>query len=192
MTTTISRWAAAAVAVAGITATLICPRPLAITHQTVPAKQRSTATVPTVPPSLKTEHEELHEELTRATQAGGRTAEAAAAVAKVLHPHFVKEEQFALPPLGLLAPLAQGRVTSSMKAVLPLTDRLKHELPEMLTEHRAIVGALHKLAQAARAENKPEFVRFAEGLQLHAETEEQVTYPAAILVGEYLKLKLRR
>jgi hypothetical protein len=32
--------------------------------------------------------------------------------------------------------------------------------------------------------------RFAEKLMLHAKTEEEVLYPAAILVGEYLKLKL--
>jgi hypothetical protein len=33
---------------------------------------------------------------------------------------------------------------------------------------------------------------FAEKLALHAQTEEEVLYPAAILVGEYLKLKLKR
>ena len=33
-----------------------------------------------------------------------------------------------------------------------------------------------------------EYVEFAEDLKLHAQTEEEVTYPAAILVGEYLPL----
>jgi len=36
----------------------------------------------------------------------------------------------------------------------------------------------------------PEHARFAEKLMLHAQTEEEVLYPAAILVGEYLKVKL--
>ena len=31
-----------------------------------------------------------------------------------------------------------------------------------------------------------EYVHFAEKLTMHAQTEEQVLYPAAILVGEYL------
>ena len=44
-----------------------------------------------IPGSLKAEHEELHEELGRATRVGGKTGDAAQAVAKVLHPHFVKE-----------------------------------------------------------------------------------------------------
>ena len=40
---------------------------------------------------------------------------------------------------------------------------------------------------AAQAENRPEFARFAEKLILHARTEEEVLYPAAILVGEWLQ-----
>ena len=62
-----------------------------------------------IPQSLKSEHEALHSMLVRATKASGATGEAAKAVAAVLHPHFVKEEQFALPPLGLLAPLERFR-----------------------------------------------------------------------------------
>jgi hypothetical protein len=50
---------------------------------------------PKIPQSLKLEHEELHSALVEATKAGGKTAEAAKAVANVLHPHFVKEEEIA-------------------------------------------------------------------------------------------------
>ena len=53
---------------------------------------------PKIPESLKLEHEQLHADLVRATKAGGKTGEAAKAVAKVLHEHFIKEEEFALPP----------------------------------------------------------------------------------------------
>lgn len=49
-----------------------------------------------IPPSLKAEHEELHGDLARATKAGGRTGEAAKAVAKLMHPHFIKEEEVCL------------------------------------------------------------------------------------------------
>ncbi len=71
-----------------------------------------------------------------------------------------------------------------------MTDRLKAELPKMLEEHKTIVGTLDKLVEAAHEENQPEAAEFAEKLKLHAETEEEVTYPTAILIGEYLKLKL--
>ena len=70
--------------------------------------------IPKIPESLKLEHEELHADLVRATKAGGKTGEAAKAVAKVLHEHFVKEEEFALPPIGLLAALARGEVDEEM------------------------------------------------------------------------------
>jgi hypothetical protein len=143
-----------------------------------------------IPQSLKLEHEELHADLVRATKAGGRTGEAAKDVAKVLHDHFVKEEEFALPPISLLAALARGEVDEQMRGVLVKTDRLKTELPDMFREHEAVVAALERLAAAAEEEKLPEHARFAEKLRLHAKTEEDVLYPAAILVGEYLKLKL--
>jgi hypothetical protein len=71
-----------------------------------------------------------------------------------------------------------------------MTDKLEGELPRMLAEHKDIVAALEKLIEAAVAEKKPEQARLAEKLVLHARTEEQVSYPAAILIGRYLKLKL--
>ena len=145
---------------------------------------------PAIPESLKLEHEELHADLVCATRAGGKTGEAAKAVAKVLHEHFIKEEEFALPPIGLLPVLARGRVDQQMRSVLAMTDRLKTELPEMLREHQTVVAALKQLTAAAEEERLPEHARFAEKLRLHAQTEEDVLYPAAILVGEYLKLKL--
>jgi hypothetical protein len=71
-----------------------------------------------------------------------------------------------------------------MAEALPMTRRLKAELPGMLAEHKQIVGALEKLRAAARAARQPEHERFADALVQHAQTEEQVLYPAAILVGE--------
>ncbi|MYZ46306.1 hypothetical protein E4O86_01025 [Rhizobiales bacterium L72] len=44
-----------------------------------------------IPPALKPEHEELHCELIAATKAGGRTGEAAEAVANLMYPHFASE-----------------------------------------------------------------------------------------------------
>jgi hypothetical protein len=45
------------------------------------------------PEPLKAEHEELHADLAKATKAGGRTGQAAQAVARVMHVHFAKEEE---------------------------------------------------------------------------------------------------
>ena len=144
----------------------------------------------TIPQPLKSEHDELHAELVKATNAGGKIAEAAKAVAALLHPHYIKEEAYALPPLGLLPLLAEGKITPEMDQVLLMTERLKAELPHMLQEHQAIVAALKTLADVAEQEQQTEYARFAEKLMLHAQTGEDVLYPTAILIGEYLKLKL--
>ena len=145
-----------------------------------------------IPESMKAEHEELHEELYAATQTAGEIGEAARRVAEVLHEHFEKEEAFALPPLGLLPDLAAGRSGPALRQALPLTERLKADLPAMLAEHGAIVAALDGLVQAAEKAGEQRYVRFAEKLKLHAQTEEQVSYPTAILIGEYIKLVLNR
>lgn len=141
------------------------------------------------PISLKKEHEELHDMLRRATQLSGKTGDAAKTVAELMHPHFVKEEEYALPPLGILPLLSSGQLNEEMKQVLSMTDKLKAELPEMLAEHKQIVAALELLVQHATAEHHPEVAEFAEKLMLHAQTEEEVSYPTAVLIGEYLKLK---
>ena len=143
----------------------------------------------TSPPSLKHEHTELHSELVAATKAGGKTGPAAQAVAHALHPHFVKEEEYAMPPLGLLTLLAKGELPDDRETIITMTDRLKKEFSHMLHEHKAIVIQLHKLMDAAKSEKRDEYVHLAERLMLHAQTEEEVLYPAAILIGEYLKLK---
>jgi hemerythrin-like domain-containing protein len=73
-----------------------------------------------------------------------------------------------------------------------MTDRLKANLPRMLDEHKKIVAALDALDRAGTSERHPEAVEFAKHLREHAGTEEQVLYPAAILVGEYVNAKAPR
>ncbi len=147
-----------------------------------------------IPEQLTLEHEELHEELVKTTKVGGKTGDAAKAVATLLYPHFVKEEEYALPPLGLLIFLAEGKdiQEDEIESVLKMTVRLKEELPLMLKEHKEIVAALETLSKAAKEGNKLEYANFAKKLILHAQTEEEVFYPTSILVGEYLKLKLQK
>ena len=76
-----------------------------------------------------------------------------------------------------------------MRAAITMTNRLKADLGQMLEEHKAIVDTLRSLTEASKKENKTKYVQFADKLILHAQTEEEVLYPAAILIGEYLKVK---
>ncbi|HEY0867536.1 MAG TPA: hemerythrin domain-containing protein [Fimbriimonas sp.] len=142
---------------------------------------------PVVPSALEKEHEEIHQQLVAATQAPGKTGEAAKALAAVLHPHFEREQQIALPPLGALAKMASGQPDPSRKEAIRLSRILAREMPKMLREHKAIASAAKRLEATAVAEGRHEAAELARKLMLHAKTEEQVTYPAAILVGKYGK-----
>jgi hypothetical protein len=145
-----------------------------------------------IPKPITLEHEELHAKLVRAIREGGKIGYAAQVVAKILHPHFVKEEEYALPPLGLLTALAKGKITKEMCNVLMMTERLKKDLGKMLKEHKSIVSALKEFIKVAKREKKAEYVHFAQKLILHARTEEEVLYPTALLIGEYIKSKSKK
>jgi hypothetical protein len=142
-----------------------------------------------IPASIQAEHEEIHTELVAATKAPGRVGEAARALAAILHAHFVREEEIALPPLGLLASLARGEPTEDMQGVLAMTDSLKAELPRMLEEHKAIHAATTNLGDIARAEGNAAVAHLAAKLAMHARSEEEVFYPAAILVGDLVRAR---
>jgi len=133
----------------------------------------------------------LHARLVQATKEPGAVGEAAREVARLLHPHFVREEEFALPPLALLAEIARSGVRPEMAEVLPMTRRLEAEVPAMLAEHARIVQALDNLRAAARVANQAEHERFAEALMLHAQSEELVLDPAAILIGLHVAQSLK-
>ncbi len=143
-----------------------------------------------IPASVRAEHEALYRELAAATREAGRIGEAARAVAELLQPHFITEESLALPPLALLAPLARGERISGASAVTAMTDKLRGELPRLFAEHRAIAAAAQKLAEAAKGSGDGTHLGLAEKIASHARAEEEVFYPAAILVGEYLKAAL--
>jgi hypothetical protein len=142
-----------------------------------------------IPPSLKHEHGEMRASLEIAGKAIGKSGEAAREVARLLLPHFKKEEEYALPPLDALAVMAGGGLPEEPKAIIDKTDRLKHELAEMLREHQAIAKALEDLYEMATGDARPELARFARKLLLHAQMEEQIYYPAALVIGDYLRLR---
>lgn len=67
-----------------------------------------------IPAAIKAEHEALHTRLEEATREPGAVGETAREVARLLHPHFQREEDYALPPLGLLAEITKHGVTGEM------------------------------------------------------------------------------
>ena len=71
-----------------------------------------------------------------------------------------------------------------------MTDSLRAELPRMLEEHKAIHAATLRLGEVARTAKNASVARLAEDLLVHAQSEEEVFYPAAILVGDLVRMHL--
>lgn len=143
--------------------------------------------MPAMPDSLKVEHEQLRADLEQAIRIGGRIGEAARALQSLLHPHLRREDDNVFLGLGLLHSVAEGKVTPGMYELVAKAEQLKSELPEMLAEHDQIRKALERLGQEATKEGRPQVAYFAAKLLHHARLEEEVLYPAAIVLGEYLK-----
>ena len=144
-----------------------------------------------IPQSVKSEHEEIVEALDFATRVSGPVGTAASELAAVMRPHFEREEEIALPPLGMLERLSRGERCPDQDKVLLMTDALRAELPRMLEEHEAIGAAALRLEEVAQANRNPTVQKLARKLQLHARSEEEVFYPAALLVGDVIRLRDR-
>ena len=141
-----------------------------------------------VPDCLKSEHESIHAALKRATAEPGALGETARTIARIMSGHIMREEKFALRPLGLLKALSRGETPAELAEVAKLAQAFRLELPQMIDEHRQIAEALHLLASNAEAAGKPEYVALAEDMLKHAHVEEDVLYPAAMLIGKYAAL----
>jgi hypothetical protein len=143
-----------------------------------------------MPDSLRVEHEQLRADLEQAIRIGGQVGQAAQALQSLLDPHLRREDDNVFLGLGLLQSVAQGKVTPGMHELVVMAERLKLELPEMLAEHDQIRKALERLGQEATKSGRPQVAYFAARLLHHARLEEEVLYPAAVVLGEYLKSRL--
>jgi Hemerythrin HHE cation binding domain len=142
-----------------------------------------------MPLTLLEEHAEIYTSLEQAVRQPGPLGRAARDVADVMKPHTAKEERYGLAALRLLRPLARGELRPEMPDWLPACDALRTELDTLVREHRAIARAVDQLARTPWAEGQPEYAFLAHRILRHAPTEEEILYPAALLVGEYVRLK---
>lgn len=150
-----------------------------------------------IPQSIASGHDALYARMKAATRAEGEVGEAARAAMEVLGPHFEKEEAYALPQLGVvaalvgapLAPDAGSLEPGQREDLIERTERLRAELPQMLEEHERIASALEELRRKAEAAGDNDLARLAEEIGDHARMEEEVLYPAALLVGDHARLR---
>lgn len=146
---------------------------------------------PEVPSSIKNEHEFLLDQVKSFALFQDSTGAVAIKLAELMQHHFKEEEDFVLPPLGLLPFIADGKIPQQREEIIRLTEKLKSQLAHLNAEHQFIIAFTHELSQAAAQENHPEIRAFENALHKHAQTEEEIYFPAALLVGDYLKIQTR-
>lgn len=142
-----------------------------------------------VPSSIKAEHKYLLDKIYKISLFQDSTGRVAIKLNDLMQHHFKEEEDYVLPPLGLLPLLSTGKLPEQSKEVIVLTEKLKSQLSHMSAEHQLIKAFMDELILVAAKENHPEIIEFEKEIHKHANTEEEILFPTAILIGEYLKLK---
>jgi len=139
------------------------------------------------PQTLIDEHRAIEHHLENVSREHGRVGAAAKRVLAILVPHQRREEESVLPLLSLLDSIVEGGVSPDMSWAVPMSNRLKAERSTFYDEHSKIVVALDELTAAARQRHDDKLVRFCERVADRAVNDDnEVTIPAAILVGSYV------
>jgi len=144
---------------------------------------------PEVPASVKKMHEDLLEKIHTIALFQDSTGRAAKKVAELMEHHFKEEEDYVLTPLGILPLLAAGNLPGQSPEIILLTEKLKAQSAHINAEHQLLKALMAGLTEIAATENHPDIAAFEKELHAHAQLEEEVLFPTAILVGEFLKLK---
>lgn len=142
---------------------------------------------PKIPLAIKHGHEYLVADLKKVIQQGGKVKEKAEELDEYMNYHFSKEEEYALPPLGLLLVLTEGKWDLDPQEAIKMSDTLQEKFEEMSKEHENIAKLMHELKDIAEKEHNSVAKQFVKNLTLHVELEDQVLYPATLLIGNYLK-----
>lgn len=144
---------------------------------------------PEMPSSIKKTHEYLLEQIHKITSYKDSSGRAAIKIEELMHHHFKEEEDVVLPLLGLLSSLANDQMPEQIKNIILLSEKVRPLMNHLSAEHQLIKAYLEELKQASDSEHRPEILEFEKEVSKHAISEEEVYFPAAILIGEYLKLK---
>jgi hemerythrin-like domain-containing protein len=137
-----------------------------------------------VPESLREEHEAFVDGLKSRSTSKDETGVALRRLLKLLEPHVEKEDELVLPLLGALQGMAAGRSPDSPTTTMRSYEKYAGQYASMFAEHEPIRQALKRARTAARKEGHEDVVEILDALAHHSRVEEEVLYPAALLIGK--------
>lgn len=144
---------------------------------------------PEVPAQILEDHNYFLEKLKPFTSYEDSTGIAARELYEVMEFHFKEEEDYILPPLGILPLLAKGELPEESGKIVQLIEKFRENREAMLAEHQMIAHFVDEMVTAAGRENHPELSGYEAELEKHAELEEEILFPTVLLLGDYLKLR---
>ena len=155
-----------------------------------PVAAQSTSHAGDIPQSLRVEHAGTLEQLGALARRHGPVGVEAQKELVLFKQHLQREEEFILPPLTLLQPLADGKVSLDMKWAIAMADRVKAEREKTYQEHTQITDAMNALAAAARKAHDASALEFAQAAVADSLNDLELLEPMSIVIGDYLKAKL--
>jgi hypothetical protein len=119
-------------------------------------------------------------------------AAAAQKAVTFLKEHYAKEQQYVLPPLGLLPLIAKGEISKDMETAIAMADRTKSALSDFQNDHAKITELMNELITVGRKKKNDELVRLATRVAAQSLNDIEVNQPTTILIGDYLRQRLSR
>ena len=143
---------------------------------------------PAVPSSILEEHAYLLGKIYPLTILQDSAGLAAVQLYELMQYHFKEEEEYILPPLGVLPALASGKVPEKRLEIMQLIQKFSSRLAVMSAEHQQIKAHMDELKRVAGHQMLPEILETEKRLHAHARLEEEILFPAVLLIGDYLKV----
>jgi hypothetical protein len=146
-----------------------------------------------VPQSIRHQHQQIISRLEHFAQGKDKeSADAAQKAAAFLKEHYAREEQFVLPPLGLLPRIAKGEISKDMEPAIAMADRTKSALADFANDHIKITSLMNDLIAVGKKKKNDDLVRLATRVAAQSLNDIEVNQPTAILIGDYLRQRLSR
>ncbi len=140
--------------------------------------------------ALKQDHDELRAELAKATTESGELGNVARQVAKLCLPHFEVEEQIVFPLFLTAGNVAAEEALAGIDGIHDRVNRFNEQRESLGKQHHAVSRAIDSLWEIACEEGNDAVIGLAENLKNHEAMEEEVLYPAVLLLIRYVKNRL--
>jgi hypothetical protein len=145
-----------------------------------------------VPQSIRVQHEQIISRLASLAKRRGSVGAAAQKALVVLKVHYAKEEEFVLPPLGLLPRISRGDISKDMEPAIAMADRTKAALSEFQNDHSQLTSLMNELIEVGRKSRDEELMRLATRIATQSLNDIEVAQPTTIFIGEYLRQRLSK